>query len=60
MKRLFFIAHRLPYPPNKGDKLRAYHILKHLKRYFAEIYLFTHLDETRDLGVVDQLDLPLA
>ncbi len=60
MKRLFFIAHRLPYPPNKGDKLRAYHILKHLRRYFAETYLFTHLDEARDLGVVDQLDLPLA
>ena len=24
------LAHRIPYPPNKGDKVRSYHLLKHL------------------------------
>ncbi|HLG86195.1 MAG TPA: TIGR03087 family PEP-CTERM/XrtA system glycosyltransferase [Alphaproteobacteria bacterium] len=30
MEELLFLAHRIPYPPNKGDKIRAWHILKHL------------------------------
>jgi sugar transferase (PEP-CTERM/EpsH1 system associated) len=30
MDELLFLAHRIPYPPNKGDKIRAWHILKHL------------------------------
>jgi len=34
MDSLIFLAHRLPYPPNKGDKVRSYHFLKHLaERY---------------------------
>ncbi|OAG27691.1 TIGR03087 family PEP-CTERM/XrtA system glycosyltransferase [Thermodesulfatator autotrophicus] len=58
MKKAIFIAHRFPFPPNKGDKLRAYHILKHLcKRY--EVSLICHLDEERDLEEVKRLDLPL-
>ena len=29
-----FLSHRLPYPPNKGDKVRSCHFLRHLaKRY---------------------------
>jgi hypothetical protein len=30
MANLLYLAHRLPYPPNKGDKVRSYHLLKHL------------------------------
>jgi sugar transferase (PEP-CTERM/EpsH1 system associated) len=30
MANLLFLAHRLPYPPNKGDKVRSYHLFKHL------------------------------
>ncbi|SHJ92511.1 sugar transferase, PEP-CTERM/EpsH1 system associated [Roseomonas rosea] len=28
--RLLFLAHRIPYPPEKGEKIRAWHILDHL------------------------------
>src|SRR5439155_15186872 len=28
MESLLFLAHRLPYPPNKGDKVRSYHMLQ--------------------------------
>ena len=59
MKKAFFVAHRLPFPPNKGDKLRAYHILKTICESF-ETYLFCHLDDARDLEEVKHLDLPLA
>jgi len=30
MQRLLFLAHRIPYPPTKGDKVRSYHLLKYL------------------------------
>lgn len=30
--KILFIAHRTPYPPDKGEKIRAYHILSHLAR----------------------------
>jgi sugar transferase (PEP-CTERM/EpsH1 system associated) len=34
MKRLLFIAHRVPYPPDKGERVRAFHELKALGRHF--------------------------
>jgi sugar transferase (PEP-CTERM/EpsH1 system associated) len=34
MKRLnlLYLVHRLPYPPDKGDRIRAFHILSYLSR----------------------------
>lgn len=29
-RRLLFLAHRIPYPPEKGEKIRAWHMLDHL------------------------------
>jgi len=34
MKRMLFIAHRMPYPPDKGERVRAFHELKALSRHF--------------------------
>lgn len=44
--RVLFLTHRLPYAPNRGDRLRAFHIIAAL-RQFAEIDLvsFVHDDE---------------
>jgi sugar transferase (PEP-CTERM/EpsH1 system associated) len=30
--RILMLAHRLPYPPITGDKVRAYHVARHLAR----------------------------
>lgn len=38
--RVWFLTHRLPYAPNRGDRIRAYHILKYL-RSRAEVDLFS-------------------
>jgi len=27
---ILYLAHRIPYPPDKGDKIRAYHTIRHL------------------------------
>ena len=30
MGDILFLAHRVPYPPDRGDKIRSFHLLKHL------------------------------
>ena len=53
-KNLLYICHRIPYPPNKGDKIRTYNILKYLsKRY--KVYLACMLDDKKDLGNLHKL-----
>jgi len=29
---LLYLTHRIPYPPNKGDKVRSFNILRQLAR----------------------------
>jgi sugar transferase (PEP-CTERM/EpsH1 system associated) len=52
MARLLYLVHRLPYPPNKGDKVRSFHLLKHLARNH-EIHLGTFIDDPDDERHVD-------
>lgn len=47
MEKLLFLVHRLPYPPNKGDKIRSFHFLKALSQQY-EIYLGTFVDDPED------------
>ena len=44
---LLFLCHRIPYPPNKGDKIRSFHLLKHLSESYR-IYLGTFIDDPGD------------
>lgn len=30
MSEILFLAHRVPFPPDRGDKIRSHHILRHL------------------------------
>jgi len=46
--RILYLAHRIPYPPDKGDKIRAYHQLRHLAGEH-EVYLSTLVDDRADL-----------
>ncbi len=47
MQPLLFLAHRIPYPPNKGDKIRSYNLLKHLAANFS-VCLGTFVDNPHD------------
>ena len=47
MANILYLVHRLPYPPNKGDKVRSYHLLKHLSRRHR-IFLGTFIDDPDD------------
>jgi polysaccharide biosynthesis protein PslH len=54
MEQLLFLAHRLPYPPNKGDKIRSFNALRFLaKRY--RVLLGTFIDDPADRAHVDTL-----
>ncbi|WP_025896112.1 TIGR03087 family PEP-CTERM/XrtA system glycosyltransferase [Kordiimonas gwangyangensis] len=48
MARILFLAHRIPYPPNKGDKIRSWHMLEHLSAQH-EVHLGYYVDDPRDL-----------
>jgi polysaccharide biosynthesis protein PslH len=45
--RILFLAHRLPYPPNKGDKIRSFRELEALSRNH-EVDLFCFYDQPED------------
>ncbi len=47
MANLLYLVHRLPYPPNKGDKVRSYHLLRHLLRQHR-VFLGTFIDDPDD------------
>src|SRR6056297_905793 len=47
MEPLLYLVHRIPYPPNKGDKVRSYHLLKHLAAHY-EVHLGTFVDDPQD------------
>ena len=34
IRRLLFISHRVPYPPDKGDRVRAFHEIEALSKHF--------------------------
>ena len=44
---ILFIAHRIPYPPNKGDKIRSFNEIKFLSKT-NDVYLATILDRPSD------------
>src|SRR3569833_2654032 len=49
-----FLAHRIPYPPNKGDKLRSFNLIKQLGRDYR-VHLGAFIDDAHDWKYVDDL-----
>ncbi|MDO7844289.1 TIGR03087 family PEP-CTERM/XrtA system glycosyltransferase [Sphingomonas immobilis] len=57
MGDILFLAHRVPYPPDRGDKIRGFHILNFLATR-KRVHLVAFADDTRDLthkGVLPKL-----
>jgi sugar transferase (PEP-CTERM/EpsH1 system associated) len=46
---ILFLAHRIPYPPDRGDKIRSWHLLKHLSQ-IAPVHLACFADDEADLA----------
>ncbi|HEY7406221.1 MAG TPA: TIGR03087 family PEP-CTERM/XrtA system glycosyltransferase [Candidatus Angelobacter sp.] len=52
--KILYLAHRVPYPPNKGDKIRALWEIKSLSSQH-EIDLFCFYDHEEDRNSIDAL-----
>lgn len=47
MPEILFLAHRIPFPPNRGDKIRSWHILREIAQ-FARVHLACFADDEED------------
>ena len=54
MSNLLYLSHRIPFPPNKGDKIRSFHTLKHLAGSHR-VYLGSFVDDPVDWQYRDNL-----
>jgi len=52
--KVLFLAHRIPYPPDKGDKIRAFHFLEHLAASH-QVWLGAAADDPADMRYVPVL-----
>ena len=52
MPDLLFLAHRIPYPPDKGDKIRAWNVFRYLARSHR-MHLGCFIDDPLDLMFTD-------
>jgi len=51
---LLYLTHRIPYPPDKGDKVRSFHILRHLA-HTHRVFLGTFIDDPNDFRHIETL-----
>lgn len=48
-REILVLCHRIPYPPNKGDKIRSFHLVRHLARQGWRVHLGALADDPGDL-----------
>jgi sugar transferase (PEP-CTERM/EpsH1 system associated) len=46
---VLFLAHRVPFPPDRGDKIRAFNVLRHLSSR-GRVHVAAFADDAADLG----------
>lgn len=56
---LLFLCHRIPYPPNKGDKIRSFHWLMSLVKHFR-VHLGAFVDDPSDWAHAGRLQRECA
>lgn len=49
MSEVLFLAHRIPFPPDRGDKIRSCHVLRHIAT-LAPVHVACFADDEGDLG----------
>lgn len=59
MSDLVFLAHRIPFPPDRGDKIRSWHLLRHLSG-LARVHLACFADDAADAAHLPALRAALG
>ena len=57
MAEVMFLAHRIPFPPDRGDRIRSFHILRHIARR-RPVHLLGFVDSEEDKRAAKEL-LPI-
>lgn len=55
MNDVLLLTHRIPWPPDKGDKIRSYHFFRHLAEKYR-LHLGTFIDSADDWRHVPELE----
>jgi len=53
-KNILFLTHRVPFPPNKGDKIRTFHQIEYLSRWH-DVYCACFVDDQADWAHMEPL-----
>lgn len=53
--KVLYLAHRIPYPPNKGDKIRSFHAIRFLSKNH-EVHLACLVDDVEDMKYKTNLE----
>jgi polysaccharide biosynthesis protein PslH len=59
MAQILFLAHRIPWPADRGDKIRSHHILKHLAQ-MAPVHVGAFADDERDMDFAMDMSATVA
>ncbi|MGB3931476.1 MAG: glycosyltransferase, partial [Sphingobium sp.] len=51
---ILFLCHRIPFPPDRGDKIRSFHLLKRLAE-LAPVHVGCFADDDRDMGFAAEM-----
>jgi len=52
---ILLLVHRIPYPPNKGDKIRSFNLLKFLSKSY-DVYLGAFIDDPDDKKYISKVE----
>jgi sugar transferase (PEP-CTERM/EpsH1 system associated) len=55
VESILFLTHRIPFPPNKGDKVRSFNLLRFLCRRYR-VHVGTFVDDAADLAHLPGLE----
>jgi len=53
--KILFLTSRLPFPPDRGDRLRAFHVIRNLSSAGHEIHLVSFVSSQSEMRVVGAL-----
>ena len=59
MNELIFLAHRIPFPPDRGDRIRSFHMLRHIAAK-RPVHLLGFVDNEADRKAAKELMPMLA
>ena len=51
---VLYLTHRLPYQPNRGDRIRAYYMLRQMAT-FARVSVFSFVHDDEEAASADRL-----